>query len=494
MAWIGRIWSRFTFVALFALLAGGLALGGQLGGTQGPAGADVPGPGPLDPVCQSLSPVAFPCVLLDKVAEDASAECRALGFPAEDCLLPLGQQVIPAEDQTYLQSWLHTAIAFQYKLQSSLPMLQEQWVGTHNSFNSPADGLTLSHEDSNQQLTLPQQLGIDVRALELDTHWLPALNPAGGQVVICHGQGYAELNFGCTTEPPMPEVLQQIDSWLVANPTQVILLYLDDNFGPSQAYTAAVSDLEAGLRGPTGNSLIYHPQQSAIGSGNCQEMPLDVTRNQILSTGAQVMIVGDCEQGWSSDVFGWDDHVESGDTAAYQPFPTCDATYSRQIYNTEMVRYFEDSTLVSAVTSDLTDTWAQYLSTMLTPDKVTSMTDCGVQLLSFDQILPFDARLAATVWSWDTNQPDLSAGNCTAEGSDGRWATGACGASLPAACQTPGGGWALSTPVTFADAPAACGALGATFALPMTGYQNSLLHAGAGSQRVWIDYQAMPGD
>lgn len=482
MPWAAGRGRLLGAAALAALVLGVLMIG------VSPAHA-----GQLDPICDQLSPLAFPCVFLDKTAEGASAECRALGFPAENCLLPLGQQVIPAEDQQYLSSWLHSAIAFQYRLQSSLPLGQEQLIGTHNSFNSPADSLTLSHLDSNQQLTMPEQLDIDVRSLELDTHWLPALNAAGGTVVVCHGQSYAQANLGCTTEPQLSQVLPQIDSWLVAHPSQVILLYLDDNFGPAQAYTQTVNDLDAGLRRPDGSSLIYHPQASAIGSGNCEEMPRGVSRDQIRAATAQVMIVGDCQQGWSADVFGWDDHVESGSTAAYQPFPGCDATYSRQIYDTKFVRYFEDSTLVTALTSDTTENWAQYQANMLTPDKVTSMTGCGVNLFGFDQILPFDARLAASVWSWGANQPDLTAGNCTAQESDGHWATQGCGAALPAACQT-GSGWALSAPTTFADAQSACAAAGGTFALPVTGYQNSLLRGAAGSQAVWLNYQAQPGD
>jgi hypothetical protein len=52
----------------------------------------------------------------------------------------------------------------------------------------------------------------------------------------------------------------------------------------------------------------------------------------------------------------------------------------------------------------------------------------------------------------------------------------------------------LSAPTTFADAQSACAAAGGTFALPMTGYQNSLLRGAAGSQAVWLNYQAQPGD
>jgi hypothetical protein len=52
-----------------------------------------------------------------------------------------------------------------------------------------------------------------------------------------------------------------------------------------------------------------------------------------------------------------------------------------------------------------------------------------------------------------------------------------------------GSTWSVTpTAVTFADAPAACAAQGATFALPRAGDQNSALHAAAGSGGAWIDY------
>jgi hypothetical protein len=444
----------------------------------------------LDPTCNQVSPLAVPCIVLDKVAEGSSAECRTLGLPPEDCVLPLGHQVIAAALAAYQQSWTHAAAAFQYELGGSLPLQQAQWLGTHNSFNSPADGLTLSHEDSNQQLTLTQQLDIDIRAIELDTHWLPALNAAGGHVVVCHGQGDSEANLGCTTEPPLTDVLPEVDNWLVAHPSQVILLYLDDNFGPAAAYAETVADLDADLRRPDGSSLIYRPQSSQITSRGCADMPLTVSRDQILASGAQVMIVANCQSGWSSDVFGWDrNHVESGDTAAYQPFPTCDETYPRSVYSSELVRYYEDSTVVSAVTGSPTASPSQYAANLLSPEKVAAMTGCGVNLFGFDQILPDDGRLAASIWSWAPNEPVASDGACAVQGSDGRWRTQDCGASLPAACSTSGGGWTLSAPTTFDDAGSACAAVGATFDLPRDGYSNSVLRATAGPQPVWVDYR-----
>jgi hypothetical protein len=442
-----------------------------------------------DGACQAASPSAAVCIGIDKLADAAATECRALGLPDSDCVLPLGHRVLAAARRAYLRSWLHRTVAFQYALGDELPLGEAQWLGTHNSFNSFGDSPTLSHMDSNQQLTLSQQLDIDIRALELDTHWLPRLNRAGGTVVICHGRDSTQANFGCTTEPPLTSVLPELRRWLVAHPRQVILLYFDDNFGPAAAYAETVKDIDSELRRPDGSSLVYRPARSAITSRGCADLPLGVSRQQILASGAQMIIVANCHSGWATDVFGWDrNHVESGSTPNFRPFPVCDATYSRQVYATNLVRYYEDSTFVSAVTSP-TETPAQYEANSLTPDKVSAMIGCGVNLLGFDQILPDDGRLAATVWSWAPNQPDATAGRCGIELADGRWATGPCEAVHPAACSTPIGTWTLSAPVAFAGAAAACTGQGGRFDLPRTGLQNSQLHEVLGGQTAWLRFR-----
>src|SRR5437763_7160075 len=98
-------------------------------------------------------------------------------------------------------------------------------LATHNSFNSVNYSPTASHTDSNQQLSLTQQLDVDMRSLELDLHFFPSLSTGGQKtVVVCHARGPDEENFGCTNEPPFTEVLPQIADWLTAHPSQVLLL------------------------------------------------------------------------------------------------------------------------------------------------------------------------------------------------------------------------------------------------------------------------------
>ena len=76
----------------------------------------------------------------------------------------------------------------------------------------------------------------------------------------------------------------------------------------------------------------------------------------------------------AADVFGCDaDHVESGSTPDYKAFPACDATYNAGVYAAKLVRYFEDSTWLSAAI-DPTETPAAHEAGALTPAKVRSMT------------------------------------------------------------------------------------------------------------------------
>src|SRR3954451_3193723 len=434
----------------------------------------------VDGTCGSLSPSAAPCIGLDKLAEAAAAECRRIGVPEEQCALPLGHRVSSKIAARYRRTWLHSAAAFQYRLADSLPLRQASWLGTHNSFNSVNDSPTISHTDSNQQLSLSQQLDIDVRALELDVHYLPARG-----VVVCHGRGPDEAHFGCTTEPRLSELLPEIASWLHAHPDEVVMLYLEDELGDQAGYTETVSVLDSVLGG-----AIYRPSPSEIdASKGCASMPLGISRDDIRARGAQVVLVGNCRAGWASDVYGWDDaHVESGSTPRDKPFPACDATYGRNVYDSKLVRYYEDSTFV-ATAIDPTQTPAEHQANALTPDKVNSMVRCGVGLFGFDEILPHDGRTSASIWSWARNEPSAEGGRCGLQRpGDGRWTTAPCKQRHRAVCGNADGSLSLTArSVPYTAAASACGK--AAFDLPRTGYENSLLRGQAGSEAVWLRYR-----
>ncbi|RFZ01463.1 hypothetical protein [Mycobacterium marinum] len=464
-----------------------------------PVAADTSGvvapPSPTAP-CDAISPIAVPCVALGKATDAFGAECRRVGIADAHCVLPLAHKVTQAARDAYLQSWVHRVAQFQYALQDALPLRQAQWLGTHNSFNSLSESFTPSHADSNQQLSLAQQLDIDVRALELDLHYIRRLDLVGGRgVTVCHGLGPDKANLGCTTEPAFGNVLPEIANWLgtPAHSDQVILLYLEDELKDARAYASAVGTLDGVLRRPDGSSLIYRPNPAQRAADGCVRLPLNLSRNDVRASGAQVVVVGSCASGWASDVFNWDGvEVEKGSTSGYRAYPACDATYGAGTYASRLVRYYEDSTLVSALvkpTRPPTDPEA------LAPAKAKAMTDCGVNLFGFDQLLPEDGRIQASLWSWAPDEPRAGAGECTLQDRDGRWVSAPCTDPHPAACVTAAGTWAVtSTAVTFAGAPLACTAAGADFALPRSGDQNARLHAVSSSVGgAWVQYTLSPG-
>ncbi|WP_255246003.1 hypothetical protein [Mycobacterium persicum] len=461
--------------------------------TPAPVAADPPEqPSPTAP-CDAISPIAIPCVALNKFADAVAAECRRVGVADTHCALPLAHNVTQAARDAYLRSWVHRTAQFQYALGDPLPISQSQWLGTHNSFNSLSDSFTLSHADSNQQLSLTQQLDIDVRGLELDLHYIPRLELLGKrEVTVCHGLGPTNGNLGCTNEPPFAAVLPQIKNWLntPGHTDEVILLYLEDELQDAAAYSSSLAILEDTLRRPDGTSLIYHPDQAGRAANGCVPLPLQTSRNDVRAAGAQVVLVSSCIQSWSNDVFTWKGReLESGSTSRYQPYPSCDASYDSDMYATRLVRYYEDSTLVSALTNP---TRPPANPAALTPSKVQAMTDCGVNLFGFDQLLPEDGRIQATLWSWAPDEPRASAGSCTLQAVNGRWVAAPCEAPHPAACLDAAGTWTL-TPnwVIFDQAPLACAAVNADFALPRTGNQNARLHAVAGpSGGAWVRYLA----
>jgi hypothetical protein len=440
--------------------------------------------------CGQVSPTAATCTGGQKLADAAAAECRRLGLPDADCALPLAHDVSAQIASAYRGTWLHRAAAFQYRLAGSEPLLRAQWLGTHNSFNSVNGTPTASHTDSNQQLSLSQQLDIDMRALELDVHYIPSLAAGGANaVVVCHGRGPDQANFGCTNEPRFSEVLPEIGDWLKAHPRQVLLLYLEDELGDPAGYAETVNVLDSVLKRQDGSSMIYRPSASEMTAKGCANLPLGISRADVRARGAQVVLIGNCRSGWASDVYSWDDnHVESGSTPDYRPFPACDSTYSRGVYDSKLVRYFEDSTFV-ATAIDPTQSPAQSEAQKLTPDRVASMIRCGVNLFGFDQILPNDGRIEASIWSWAKDEPRGHGKRCALQRADGRWLTRPCGTRHRAACRS-GSGWTL-TPraVPYAAAKAACRAGHASFDLPRTGYDNSLLRQASGRRGVWLSYK-----
>jgi hypothetical protein len=442
----------------------------------------------LGQACREAQLVQGTCIGIEKLAERGAAECRRAGGAEARCAPPVGRKVIRKQIARYEGSWLERTIQFQYRLGNSVPFRDAPWIGTHNSFNSPSEMPTLSHTDSNQQLSLADQLRLDVRSLELDVHWNTSPRANGAEApVVCHARGADEMHAGCTTERLLGDVLDDVVEWLRANRDQVLLLYIEDNVDASSGYGPTSEVLDSKLRDADGRSLIYKP----AAGGTCRDLPLSATRNDVLARRAQVVIVSGCGEGsaWRGLVWNWGStHVEGGNDG-YRDFPVCDQDpdgdgrpeFGRDVYEAKLVRFFEDSTWLSATVGGEGEG--------LTPEITRRMWRCGVDLFGFDQLLPDDGRLAALAWSWATNEPSR-AGDCTLQRADGRWVARPCRDTHPAACRRAGGRWLVPRPaVTGERAARTCRERGAEPALPRTAYENETLKqaaAVAGAAGVWL--------
>jgi hypothetical protein len=353
--------------------------------------------------------------------------------------------------------WVQRTLEFQYRLGATEPLRNAPWVGTHNSFNTSTEPVTLSGEDNNQVLSLTQQLDIGVRSLELDIHNI------GGTPIVCHGRGADEGHLGCTTERPFAARLQEIRGWLDAHPRQVVLLYLEDHL--EGAYDAGAQMLSDVL-----GAKLYKPP-----ADSCTGMPLDLTRKRMARAGKQVLAISSCGEGvaWRALVF--DDEARErfeGGADDFEGYPACD-------YSSTFQRFFEDSTYLTFGVDTISGATP---SPGLTPAITAEMTKCGVDLTGFDKLTADDGRLAATIWSWAKDEP--RAGRCTLMGADGRFRAAACRSRHRFACGQ-GGHYAIFTPNRrYRRRPRGC-----HVALPRTGYEAARLHdvmVAAGTQAAWL--------
>jgi hypothetical protein len=455
---------------------------------------------------------ALACRTVTEVVRGVAAMCRmplrSLPDPAapDACAAIDGRKISAARLEAYQSSWTHRALTLQRGLDVDVPLLEAQLPHTHNSFNSsayeiPADlshpGYypTLTNQDPNQVYTIAGQLDMDVRAIEMDVHWVPSpfgnASTGGYWVTLCHGDSGNPLHVhvGCTIDRPFQDGLDELAGWLHRHPDQFVLLYLENQLGDSaQAHQVAGALIRQHL-----GSLVEPTSRP------CAALDYHETQASILAAHHQIAIVGDCGAGagtaWGAAVHErgllWDEH---GDPTAYSA-AQCAADSQARASDSSFRRYFEDSTFVAAAagTNPLTSSLGG--TSTISAEGAAAMTRCGVNIIGFDQLTPEDPRLTALVWSWAPNEPRADAGACAYQGSDGRFHAGDCQGARRVACQAANGAWTLSTPaVAWPNAARAC-PQGTTFAVPRNGFRNAQLVAakGTGGASVWLAYHRVAG-
>ena len=433
------------------------------------------------------------CRSVEAQTNGLAAYCRKQpNVDPEVCAHFSGRVVSQAKVDAYEKSWTHRALTLQRDLDDAAPLLDEMVIHTHNSFNSSSYPTTVTNQDPNQLYGLGNQLRMDVRFLELDLHWVPSIygSPATGgyAVTLCHGTGEdvgpTTVHVGCSNDRPFTDGLAEIRMWMDANPHEVVFLYLENQlFGNPIAHDLATAAIKKYL----GDLVLTTPPGKP-----CAPMPLSTSRAAMRAAGKRVLIVGNCGPGaWGTYVYErgltWDESDE-GQGNTYPAFPKCLDLRTKYHYDTHWMRWYEDSTWLAAMSGG---------GGFTTPDEITSMVKCGVQMPGMDQAAPDDGRLTAYVWSWATDQP-AGPGQCAAQGTDARFRATTCGQSLPFACVDGAGVWRVTaTSGPWPNGFAACQRQypGSRFGVPPNGYRNELLRQArpASASAVWLNYHAVGG-
>lgn len=447
-----------------------------------------------------------PAARSDQAARVAAAQaCRAAdrraeGDPEEDrCAQIDGRTWRPADIDLFEADGVHKIVQrldLQEQLALDVPLGETLVPATHNSFNASAYDPTLSGLDANQQLSLTDQLRIGFRGLELDVHWFPtptgdAPNGLRGPV-LCHGTG---PHAGCSADRPLAEGLAEIAAWLDAHPGRVIVIDLEDHLDEAAGYSAAAQVISDVL-----GDQVYAPAPHA--EGTCAEIPLDVTRRQLLQAGKQVLIYSTCD---GTTPAAWGDLVHS-DVNRSQRINTSgwSATDCLALeYLSGWTRVWEDSTWLSAMGEEV---GAADNGEPIDADTLSAMVRCGVNMPSLDQVVPFDTRMESFVWSWGDGQPARStADRCAVHGADGRFRSGPCrGGASPAKRPVCYDANDLSrtqpripnVPARWYEAAKVCRLWGLEFGVPQTAAANRALVAVKAQSRVtdvWVAYRVIAG-
>jgi hypothetical protein len=428
----------------------------------------------LAPLALALVALAAPAARADQASRSQEAfvggtaqACRAVaGTDTHECDVD-GYDLSAANVAEYEASWTHRALGLQRDLGRTAPLRDVLLPHTHNSFNSEAYTPSVSRLDHNQLLSITDQLRLDMRAIEIDVHRAPSVTEGRIGVVACHAEpaGGTPIHPGCTNEEPLSFYLAELRTWLDANPTELVVLYLENNLdGDAAAHDEAAANIEDAL-----GDLVFRPEAP------CAEMPADRSIADLAPK--QVLIVGNCGPGaWGGWVHERGARWDESSNPAGDDYD-CAADRAAHDYDREITRRYEDRTWLSAMAGG---------EGGITDAEMRAMVQCGVNLVGFDMLHPDDPRLDALVWSWAPGEP--SSAGCALQTGTGRWVARPCGERHRVACFAEGQWTVSAKPVRFAKAAGAC-----AFAAPWNGWENQrLLAVGGGDVWVRSEVEAAP--
>jgi hypothetical protein len=360
----------------------------------------------------------------------------------------------------FQNSWAGKALAQQRNLDVNSPMIDNNILGSHNTYNSEVYRNAFRYIDPQQKHSIYDQLRIGARFIELDAHWTAQTHGApwnwGPDLLLCHsgiGKSMGDLHVGCSlTDRFVKDGMQEVANFLNENPEEVIIMYVEDHTdGHHQELLNVINDKLAGK--------IY-------ASNGCSSIPDSLTKAQVRAAGKQIVFWKD---GGCSDNSGMKNLAFTG--------------------LGKVDRIWEDRTGVGAIGAFFTGGSVDKIEKA----DVTQAFKNGGNIVNLDDLTHNDGRMEAGIWSWDVNEPNNWGGNqdCAVQWGNGRWDDAGCNSQYHFACKAQDGSWEISrTKGTWLVGQAACGLLGwgYQFGAPTNSKDNEALKAVKGGiSHVWVN-------
>ena len=323
------------------------------------------------------------------------------------------------------------ALELQHTISATHCRCATRWVGTHNSFNTISNSPpSISNNDSNQHVSLVDQLRLGILGIEVDVHWNPSVWAGGAERAGGLPRGTHQMNAGCTYERSAERRSSApVRAWMDPAPERRDPALPRDHLDAPAAFDAATKMINDTL-----GDRIYKP---AAGQ-SCPLLPMSLKRSDVLDAGKQIVIAERLER----------------DPRNRQRGPRrCSTTRCGPRKATRISPGYPACASPSVVIGDYGT--ARSLLRGLDvrvgrrgrgrPDTVSrlrryDMVKCGVNLFGLDQLDPSDPRLEAMVWSWAARRSGDRCGPCAVfDGSDGRF-LGACKGADAIACVDPRAG------------------------------------------------------
>lgn len=336
------------------------------------------------------------------------------------CLISLTHASTDSDLEKFKHSWLAQALELQRQIDIDAPLNKATFLATHNSYNSKAYQKPFRYLDPNHTLSIYNQLEAGVRSIELDAHWTLA-DKFKKEILLCHAK---EDHVGCSVfDRKIQEGLQEIRKWLLENPTEIVLLYIERHLNGHEPRMAYYLDSILG-------EFIYKPTEVRSKDDTehfCVSLPTNISKSDILKTGKQLLIVvkgcdGANPNYQERDKYPqiWNDYVFSGianvpnahytfleeKPGEFQGYPDCGKSdaFAFDTTHQSLWRIFEDRTFNGNI---------QHPQKKLDQYIMIEMVQCGINWQTMDMLKVADDRLAAAIWSWAPDYPKIDAGNCS---------------------------------------------------------------------------------